>query len=278
MPKYLDLIYRVKDSASEALKRAKKAQDETGKSAGSLRQQLKGLKAGWTELKSAIGLAQQALQLLNKVFIESAREANAWAIEQYEAAKASGNLTQEIEDQYRIALLYGQLEKERLSTLKQWGLAISKFTAEARIQTQMQGASTQQIKDEIARRLELVDAIRTQSREVQHLSENQLIARAAAAMMEGRNAQASWYLDQAAAIRIANSELSKYITLAQNALNLKMSGRLSGGFTDSPAPSGWGDGSKPSSGAPRLQGNTQADRDRYNQQYRVWVNSLGGDG
>ena len=71
MPKYLDLIYRVKDSASEALKRARASQDDAGKSADSLRSRLKSLKAQYTELKSALQLVGIGFNLLKSIVIGS---------------------------------------------------------------------------------------------------------------------------------------------------------------------------------------------------------------
>jgi hypothetical protein len=270
MPKYLDLIYRVKDEASAALAKVRRAQDDTGKSAGSLRQTLKSLKSTWTELKSIISLAQQALGMYLSVTFEAAKAWETYTI-------AQGNATRATEAQYRQALLAKQLEEERRAIGLEWGKIMSGLIIQQQVQIKLlieegklHSFNSQAVQDEIDRRLSLVDVIRDQSRETRRLSENQLIAKAAASFMEGRNAQAQWYIDQAAAVHRANGELAAYIRLAENALNMQLGplagtvmpgGKMpSGGKTPVPA------------GAPRLQGNTQADLDRYNREYRTWVN------
>ena len=269
MPKYLDLIYRVKDEASAALKKVRASQDATAKSAGSLRSQLKALKSTWTELKSVISLAQQALGMYLSVTFEAAKAWETYAI-------AQGNATRATEAQYRQALLAKQLEEERRALGLEWGKIMSGLIIQQQVQIKLlieegklHAFNSKAVQDEIDRRLGLVDVIQTQSRETKKLTENQLIAKAAASFMEGRNAQAQWYIDQAAAVHRANGELAAYIRLAESALGVQLN-PLGPQSTGGKIPVG---GKTPvSTGAPRLQGNTQADLDRYNREYRTWVN------
>src|SRR3990172_6121855 len=128
MPKYLDLIYRVKDSASEALKRARASQDDAGKSADSLRSRLKSLKAQYTELKSALQLVGIGFNVLKSIVVGSYDAYRKYADQQIAAAKASGQMTDALRLQAAELKAHDDLMQEAGATTRQMGETVSRLT------------------------------------------------------------------------------------------------------------------------------------------------------
>jgi hypothetical protein len=291
MPKYLDLIYRVKDEASAALAKIRRSQDQTGKSSESLRQTLKGLRAGWTELKSVIGLAQQALRVVTSLTIDQAKAWNDAAISQGQAAAATDEMTAATERAYRQALLAKQLEEERNALAREWGGLMSTFLVKSEIQIRMLteqgrlvGFNSKALQEEIDRRLELIDVQAEQKKGIEGLTESGLLEQAAVLLMaDAHSAEARALWDAFNARRANRLEVEKLTDALRKAtdrsynyvVNFIVNGQpptwqgqtvtAPGNVTAPPVTSG---GDAP----PRLQGNTQADRDRYNREYRLWVN------
>jgi predicted nucleic acid-binding Zn-ribbon protein len=303
MPKYLDLIYRVKDEASAALKKVRGQQDEAGRSSESLRQRLKGLKAQYTELKSALQLVGIGFDVVKQIVVGSYNAYKTYAEQQIAAARAAGKMTDALRLQAAELKTQADLQKAAGASQRQLGETVSRLLtlSLASIEiTKREGifhrATVAELQQEIAARMRLnLELERSQA---------QLNAYANAARNVGNETHGMHQQLTAAELRaqalnntlrnirstvagLSGQDWSVRLKLALSGEDAAMLAWLRGGqqgnvsgfqrWATGAGAGGGGGGGQGSTGAPRLQGNTQADRDRYNAAWTAWRNSLGSD-
>ena len=287
MPKILDLIYRVKDEASAALKRVKREQDNAGQSSDSLRTRLKGLKAQYTELKSALSLVGIGFNLLKSIVIGSLDAYRRYADQQIAAAKAAGQMTDALRLQEAELKVHDQLIEESGASQRQLGETVSRLTTltlawiaikkREGVQTQI---SIEMLQEEIAARTRASLVVEENREKVEGLA------------LALKNLQP--YLDneitlQTRQLSEAEAGAKRLLAYLQEISNRRWGVNVQGTYVGPDVSNPFGTAgsggafapsqpSTSSSGAPRLMGNTQADRDRYNAAYRAWRQSGGGLG